>query len=58
MFEIYRDIAREFRWRLRAKNGQIIASGEGFKTKRACKASIELVRAFAGGPVKELNALD
>lgn len=33
-FEIYRDKKREFRWRLKAPNGRIIAeSGEGYKRK-------------------------
>jgi uncharacterized protein YegP (UPF0339 family) len=33
-FEIYQDKAKEFRWRLKASNGRIIAeSGEGYKRK-------------------------
>ncbi|KKN21955.1 hypothetical protein LCGC14_0920200 [marine sediment metagenome] len=40
-FEVYRDKAREFRWRLRSTNGQTIAtSGEGYKDKRDCEAGI------------------
>lgn len=34
--ELYRDHAGEYRWRLTAKNGEILAdSGEGYKRKRA-----------------------
>lgn len=32
-FEMYTDKAGEFRFRLKAKNGQIIATGEGYKAK-------------------------
>lgn len=33
-FQVYKDKAGEWRWRLRAKNGRIVAdSGEGYKRK-------------------------
>ena len=32
-FEVYKDTAGEFRFRLKASNGQVIASGESYKTK-------------------------
>ncbi|MBR2281458.1 MAG: DUF1508 domain-containing protein [Spirochaetales bacterium] len=36
-FEVYKDKADEFRFRLRASNGQnITTSGEGYTTKSAC----------------------
>lgn len=46
-FEIYRDTSRkrEWRWRLRAKNGRIIAnSGEGYKRLQGCEDAIDLIR--------------
>lgn len=43
-FEMYEDKAGEFRFRLKAKNGQIIATGEGYKAKAGCKNGIESVR--------------
>lgn len=43
-FEMYTDKAGEFRFRLKAKNGQIIATGEGYKAKSGCKNGIESVR--------------
>ncbi|MCR5686079.1 MAG: YegP family protein [Lachnospiraceae bacterium] len=43
-FEIYKDKAGEFRFRLKATNGQIIATGEGYKDKKACKNGIESVK--------------
>lgn len=32
-YEFYRDQAGEWRWRLKASNGRIVASGEGYKTR-------------------------
>ena len=43
-FEMYTDKAGEFRFRLKAKNGQIIAIGEGYKAKAGCKNGIESIR--------------
>jgi uncharacterized protein YegP (UPF0339 family) len=43
-FEIYKDKKGEFRWRLRAGNNQVIATGEGYTTKAACKNGIESVK--------------
>ena len=43
-FEIYADKAGEFRFRLKAKNGEIIATGEGYKAKPSCKNGIESIR--------------
>lgn len=35
-YEVYVDKAGEFRFRLKAKNGEIIATGEGYKSKDSC----------------------
>ena len=43
-FEIYKDKAGEFRFRLKAKNGEIIATSEGYKTKASCENGIESVK--------------
>jgi uncharacterized protein YegP (UPF0339 family) len=44
-FEIYKDAKGEFRWRLIASNGQMIAnSGEGYKSKDSAKAGIASVK--------------
>lgn len=43
-FEIYVDKANEFRFRLKAKNGEIIATSEGYKTMDSCKNGVESVR--------------
>jgi uncharacterized protein YegP (UPF0339 family) len=55
IFIIYVDRARQYRWRLLASNGLIIAdSAEGYSTKAACQHGITLVKQFApSAPVKE-----
>ena len=43
-FEVYTDKKGEFRFRLKARNGQIIAVGEGYTTMKACQNGIASVR--------------
>ena len=43
-FEIYNDKAGEFRFRLKATNGQIIAVSEGYKALAGCQNGIESVK--------------
>ena len=43
-FEMYADKKGDFRFRLKATNGEIIAVGEGYSSKAACKNGIESVR--------------
>ena len=43
-FEMYADKAGEFRFRLKATNGQVIAVSEGYKAKASCKNGIESVK--------------
>ena len=43
-FEMYKDKAGEFRFRLKAGNGQIIATGEGYKAKASCLNGIESIK--------------
>ena len=43
-FEVYQDKAGEFRFRLKAKNGEIIATSEGYKSMDSCKNGIESVK--------------
>lgn len=39
-YELYQDKAGEYRFRLKAKNGQIIAVGEGYVNKANCQNGI------------------
>ena len=43
-FEIYTDKKGEFRFRLKARNGEIIATSEGYVAKAGCLNGIESVR--------------
>ena len=43
-FEIYRDKGGEFRFRLKATNGQIIAVSEGYKSIKSCHSGIASVQ--------------
>lgn len=43
-FEIFKDARGEFRFRLKAGNGEVIASSEGYKTKAAAQNGVESVR--------------
>lgn len=43
-FEVYQDKAGEFRFRLKARNGEIIATSEGYKAKASCLNGIESVK--------------
>ena len=43
-FEIYQDAKGDFRFRLKATNGQVIATGQGYKSKAACMKGIDSVR--------------
>ncbi len=43
-FEVYADKAGEFRFRLTARNGQTIATSEGYKAMASCLNGIESVR--------------
>lgn len=48
-FHIYQDVARQWRWRLVAHNGQTIASsGEAFYSKENATRAAQLVKANAG----------
>jgi len=46
-FEIYKDSAGKFRFRLKAPNGEIIAYGEAYESKDSCKNGIESVKTNA-----------
>jgi uncharacterized protein YegP (UPF0339 family) len=43
-FEIYKDKKGEFRFRLIAANGQVIATSQGYKTKASCMKGIDSVK--------------
>ena len=53
-FEMYVDKAGEYRFRLKATNGQVIATSEGYAAKKSCENGIESVKKNAvDAPVVE-----
>ena len=43
-FEVYLDKAGEYRFRLKARNGEIIAVGEGYKALSGCLNGIDSIK--------------
>jgi uncharacterized protein YegP (UPF0339 family) len=48
-FELYKDTAGKFRFRLKASNGQVIATGEAYESKASAMKGVESVKKNAGG---------
>jgi len=48
-FEVYKDKAGKFRFRLKASNGQIVASGEAYESMSNAKEGCEAVQRAANG---------
>ena len=48
-FEIYTDKAGEFRFRITATNGNILAASEGYKQKASAVNAIERIKSDAAG---------
>ena len=46
-FELYQDKAGQYRFRLKATNGKIIAASEGYVTKASCENGIDSVKTNA-----------
>jgi len=54
-FEVYQDNSGEYRFRLKAKNGQNIAASEGYKALKSCLNGIESVRKNAPDAAEEME---
>ena len=55
-FEVYKDAKGEFRFRLKAGNGEVIATGEGYSSKSGCMNGIESIKKNAvDAEIVELN---
>lgn len=52
-FEMYKDKAGEFRFRLKARNGEIVVFSEGYTSKSNCLNGIESVRNNSDSDVTE-----
>lgn len=42
-FEMYKDSYGQYRWRLKAGNGEIIAQGEAYHNRQDCIDAVNLV---------------
>ncbi len=51
-FECYTDKAGEYRFRLKASNGNTILSSEGYKSKSGCANGIESFKKNAADPAR------
>ena len=55
-FELYKDRAGKFRFRLKAGNGEVIAVGESYNSKAAAKNGIASIkRNAAKAPIEDLT---
>jgi len=55
-FEIYTDKAGKCRWRLKAANGETIASGEAYESETSCRNGIASVK--KNTPIAEIVMVD
>ncbi len=55
-YQIYKDDAGKFRFRLKAPNGEIIAQGEGYESKEGCLNGIDVVRKCWDAEIVEPHA--
>ncbi len=56
-FEVYQDRAGKFRFRLKASNGQVVATGEAYESKaNALKGCESVQRAAEGATIEEVEA--
>ena len=55
-FEVYLDKKGEYRFRLKATNGQVIATGEGYKAIAGCLNGIESIKKNADSKIEKEEA--
>lgn len=48
-FELFQDSAGKYRFRLKAGNGEIVATGEAYESRSAAKKGIQAVQRAAAG---------
>ena len=56
-FQVYKDAVGKFRFRLYARNGEIIADSEGYETKEACLNGIEVVGQSCDAEIEDSTEL-
>jgi DNA-binding protein Alba len=56
-YQVFNDASGEFRFHLKASNGEIIAQSEGYKTKEDCLNGIEVVRKSCDSAIEDQTAV-
>lgn len=51
-FEVFEDVAGEWRWRVKGNNGKIVTSSEGYATKFNAERGVEDLRAIVASGLK------
>lgn len=55
-FEVYEDTAGKYRYRLKAHNGEVIASGQAYASRKGARAgAAALQRAAKGAPIVDVD---
>lgn len=54
-FETYQDKKKQYRWRLKAANGKVVASGESYLQMAGRDKAITMMRGLKDAPVKEVK---
>lgn len=55
IFQVYKDVAGKFRFRLRAPNSRIVTVGEAYETKAGCIKGVNAVKKYCGSEVEDLT---
>ena len=54
-FQLYQDIAKKYRFRLRAPNTKIVTVGEDYESKAGCLKGINAVKKYCDSPIEDLS---
>lgn len=54
-FQVYKDAAAKFRFRLRAPNNEIVAAGEAYETKVGCMNGVQAVKKYCDAKIEDLT---
>ncbi len=54
-YQIFKDAAGEFRFHLKASNGEIIAESKGYKTKEECQSILDAVKSSCNAEIEDLT---
>jgi uncharacterized protein YegP (UPF0339 family) len=55
-FQLYRDVAGKFRFRLRAPNNKIVAVGEAYETRDGCINGVHAIKKYCDADIEDITA--